>query len=171
LVDAKADLLFKMAENKTAVLTDLLLRKSDYKEAGISIGTPIVMLGYPAGIYDPNNAQPVLREGVIASEPARDYSFDPNMKYYVASPIPGFLIDANVYPGSSGSVVIRKVGLSPGFNSGGKFATPYILGIVADSVPMDDHWGTTRMGIGVVFGADVILQTIDKLPTPALPNN
>ncbi len=166
LQKANAEFLAKIAQNHQAVTTDLLIQKADMESAAVGMGTQIYMLGFPGGVYDARNAEPLLRIGVISTEPDKDYSFDPifTAKYGLPNPIPGFLIDANVYPGSSGSMVIRRTNIVPGFNSGGKSSIPYILGIVADSIPIDDVWGTARMGLGVVFGADTIRETIDLLP-------
>jgi hypothetical protein len=166
LIAANSDWLATVMQSHQAITTDLLIKKSNMKEASVGIGTQIYMLGFPGGVYHARNAEPILRIGVISTEPDKDYSFDPTLtaKYHLPSPIPGFLIDANVYPGSSGSIVIRRTDIVPGFNTGGKASVPYVLGIVADSIPIDDLWGTARMGLGVVFGADVIRETIDLLP-------
>lgn len=161
-----SELLHRIVNTHKAVTTALLLAKHDIKDANIGIGSQIYLLGFPAGVYDPRNAAPILRIGVIASEPNKDFSFDPILtaKYGLPSPIPGFLIDANVFPGSSGSMVLRRPNTIPGVIMGGPGAIPYILGIVADSIPIDDIWGTTRMGLGVVFGSETILDTIKLLP-------
>lgn len=166
LKKANAELLTQILETHRAVTTHLLLKKADMAEAAVGAGTQIYLLGYPAGVYDPKNAHPILRIGIISTEPDQDYSFDPGTtaKYGLPDPIPGFLIDANVFPGSSGSMVLRRTNIVPGFSTEGKQSVPYILGIVADSIPIDDLWGTTRMGLGVVFGAETILATIDRLP-------
>ena len=165
LQNANAGFLEDVLKTHQALTTDLLINRSDMKEAAIGIGTQIYMLGFPGGVYDARNAQPILRIGVIATEPENDYSFDPAMsaQAHLPSPIPGFLIDANVFPGSSGSMVIRRTNIVPGVSMGGKRSIPYILGIVADSIPINDIWGTSRMGLGVVFGADTIRQTIELL--------
>ncbi len=54
----------------------------------------ILMVGYPNGIWDRTNNQPILRRGVTATHPARDYEGRPE-----------FMIDAPCFPGSSGSPV------------------------------------------------------------------
>lgn len=160
-----ADLFRQIAETHTALTTELLLPMEQLKEADVGIGTQIYLLGYPSGIYDPRNVSPILRIGIISTEPDKDYSFNGQLqsKYGLPSEIPGFLIDANVYPGSSGSMVIRRTNIVSGFNPGGKASVPYILGIVAKSIPIDDIWGTSRMGLGVVYRADAIKETIQQL--------
>lgn len=54
----------------------------------------VVMIGYPNGIWDSVNNQPVFRRGITATHPAKDYESKPE-----------FLIDAACFPGSSGSPV------------------------------------------------------------------
>ena len=62
----------------------------------------ILFVGYPSGVYDQVNNLPVSRKGTTATHPSIDYN---------GRPI--FLIDASVFPGSSGSpVLILDNGLS-----------------------------------------------------------
>ncbi len=63
----------------------------------------IVFIGYPNGICDTKNFTPLLRNGKTATPLSFDYNG-----------YPYFLIDASVFPGSSGSpVVICNVGTYP----------------------------------------------------------
>jgi hypothetical protein len=164
----KAEFIIHAIETGKGLTTDLLLPVKDFREASIGIGTQIYLLGYPAGFSDPRNISPILRIGVISTEPDKDYSFDEQTSkaYNLPSPIHGFLIDANVYPGSSGSMIVRRTNIVTGFNPGGKASVPYVIGIVADSMPMHDSGINTdeRIGLGVVFSSDTILETIKLLP-------
>jgi S1-C subfamily serine protease len=54
----------------------------------------ITFIGYPSGIYDSENAAPVVRKGITASPLWNDFKGTKS-----------FLIDAGVFPGSSGSPV------------------------------------------------------------------
>jgi hypothetical protein len=54
----------------------------------------ILMIGYPNGIWDSVNNQPIFRRGVSATDPKLDYLGKTE-----------FLIDAACFPGSSGSPV------------------------------------------------------------------
>jgi hypothetical protein len=54
----------------------------------------VVFVGYPSGIFDEVNLLPVARRGTTATPVAVDYRG-----------LPAFLIDASVFPGSSGSPV------------------------------------------------------------------
>ncbi len=55
---------------------------------------PIVMVGYPSGIWDSVNNAPIVRRGSTATHPFVQYENRPE-----------FLIDAACFPGSSGSPV------------------------------------------------------------------
>ena len=54
----------------------------------------ILFVGYPDGVYDAINNLPVIRSGITATPPGVDYKGRPM-----------FLIDASVFPGSSGSPI------------------------------------------------------------------
>ncbi len=53
-----------------------------------------MFIGYPDGLYDELNLTPIARKGITATPLHLDYGGDP-----------AFLIDATVFPGSSGSPV------------------------------------------------------------------
>ena len=55
----------------------------------------IIMVGYPNGIWDNVNNQPILRKGITATHPNKDYLGKKE-----------FMIDAACFPGSSGSPVL-----------------------------------------------------------------
>lgn len=52
------------------------------------------MVGYPDGIWDEFNNQPIVRRGITATHPKNDFNGKGE-----------FLIDAVCFPGSSGSPV------------------------------------------------------------------
>jgi len=54
----------------------------------------IIMIGYPAGIWDKYNNMPIIRRGMTATHINQDYENRPE-----------FMIDAACFPGSSGSPV------------------------------------------------------------------
>ena len=53
------------------------------------------MVGYPDGIWDEFNNQPIIRRGITATHPKNDFNGKNE-----------FLIDAACFPGSSGSPVL-----------------------------------------------------------------
>lgn len=54
----------------------------------------VVFIGYPSGLFDTHNLTPIARRGLTATPVGIDYQG-----------VPAFLIDASVFPGSSGSPV------------------------------------------------------------------
>lgn len=150
---------------------DLLASAERLKNEDITVGDEIFLLGYPDAIFDVRNASPLLRRGVIASVPLEGYSFNASLRrrFGLAEHIDGFLIDASVFPGSSGSLVILKqqpTTLGPGGETvvSGKKKIPYILGIVSGSLPITDTaiGSTQRMGLGIVYSANAIRETIER---------
>jgi hypothetical protein len=55
----------------------------------------VTFVGYPDGLFDSHSYLPIARHGYTATPPAVDYEGKPQ-----------FLIDASVFPGSSGSPVV-----------------------------------------------------------------
>ncbi len=64
------------------------------QESSLSVADPVLMYGYPGGIWDEHNNFPVVRRGIIASHPAKDFMG-----------LPEILIDMTTFFGSSGSPV------------------------------------------------------------------
>lgn len=63
-------------------------------EADFDALEDITFIGYPSGIYDIHNCLPIARRGVTATPISVNFRG-----------VPAFLVDASVYPGSSGSPV------------------------------------------------------------------
>lgn len=86
---------------------------------------PVTFIGYPSGLYDSASLLPIVRQGFAATAMNIDYE---------AKPI--FLIDASVFPGSSGSPVFLVPRPSTpdkrgNVTIGGLPKPPILLGIVA----------------------------------------
>lgn len=152
---------------------DLLSTPERLKSENITVGDEIFLLGYPNAIFDARNVSPILRTGVIATVPSEGYAFNETLKKQHGLPdrIDGFLVDANVFPGSSGSVVILKqqsttIGPQGETVVSGAKKIPYVLGIVSGSIPITDTaLGTTqRMALGVVYSAEAIKAVIQLFP-------
>lgn len=127
----------------------------------------LVFIGYPTGIWDTTNLLPVVRKGITASPITVDFRGEPQ-----------FLVDASVFPGSSGSpVFLYNPGLyteKSGDTVGG--TRLYFLGVIASvffqkdineirirSVPMVDvpvAVSKQMIDLGIVFKASTIIETI-----------
>lgn len=149
----------------------LFVTKEKLRAENITVGDEIFLLGYPDAIYDPRNVSPVLRQGIIATVPIEGYAFNRTLRnrYDLPDQIDGFLIDANVFPGLSGSLVILKqqptlVGPKGETVVSRAKKTPYLLGIISGSIPIHDTalGSRQRMGLGIVYSADTIKETIEQ---------
>jgi len=84
----------------------------------------VVFVGYPCGIFDSKNLMPILRRGTTATPPQLDYE---------GSKV--FLVDASVFPGSSGSPVLICNQGSYGTRQGITIGTRVLfLGVIAQVV-------------------------------------
>lgn len=91
----------------------------------ISEGDEVFFLGFPLGIVSPIRVNPIVRGGIIASK--RDNKT--------------FLIDANVFPGNSGSPVFLRPTpfiFTPKGITIGKVRDPKFLGIISSYIPYID---------------------------------
>jgi V8-like Glu-specific endopeptidase len=76
----------------SAVTSSIAL--SSEQEQELDAIEDVTFIGYPSGLYDTANGLPILRTGTTATPISVDYKG-----------APAFLIDASVFPGSSGSPV------------------------------------------------------------------
>jgi hypothetical protein len=129
---------------------------------------PVVFVGYPSGMRDETNLLPIARRGFTASPYIVDFNA-----------LPLFLVDANVFPGSSGSpVMVLDQGA---FSSKGGLAMgsrAYFLGLVSSAYfqPVDGELQFKPMpsqfvpvvteqrylNLGGVIKAKAILNTISQ---------
>ena len=144
---------FTIAEG--AIPSDEKINKTD------AIGD-VLMVGYPSGMYDEVNHLPILRRGITATPPGVDYK---------AKPI--FLIDASVFPGSSGSPVFlwNPLGIWRSDERAGalEYGKPgsYLLGILGSGYqrPTSNTAGPQQemIDLGIVYKTRTIIETIQCL--------
>lgn len=100
---------------------------SDFSEPYLDVANRIIFVGYPEGLFDPKHNLPIIRTGTIASHPKVDFD---NEKQ--------FLIDAQVFQGSSGSPVfldVKDAMFSKESIRFGDGATQYkLLGVISDTM-------------------------------------
>jgi hypothetical protein len=136
---------------------------ASFNEEYLDAGDRVIFIGYPENRYDQVHNLPVLRSGVIASHPKLDFNGQKQ-----------FLIDAQVFPGSSGSPVFLNVKEAQ-FNRGHIIlgaGLPYLfLGVVSstmirhnviDFVPANFIPTLQEViGLGLVFKATALVELID----------
>lgn len=161
---SKFNILIEAVKTGKYLSTDMLLPTSKMITQAIGVGSPVYVLGYPAAIFDPRNVTPVLRVGVISTDPQEGFNFNEELRRTMNFPehMDGFLLDANIYPGSSGSLVVSAPP-SCGCNQG-QLQQTYILGIISGSIPIFDAslHSYSRIGLGMVYSADTIRDVLDS---------
>jgi hypothetical protein len=83
-----------MGERVFFLTLDETLLPSSKDIADLSAVEDVLMIGYPIGLWDDSNNQPIIRRGITATHPALDFKGKKE-----------FLIDCACFPGSSGSPV------------------------------------------------------------------
>lgn len=148
------------------VETDLVPSEEDLKH--VDAIEEVVFIGYPIGIWDTKNLLPIIRKGITATPIAIDFRGERQ-----------FLVDASIFPGSSGSpVFLYNPGMYANKSGGTVVGTRlYFLGVVASvffqqdvneirirSVPtVDVPVAVSRqmIDLGVVFKASTIVEAIE----------
>jgi len=139
------------------------------KEENITEGEEVLILGYPLGLFHTRSHSPLVRQGIVATKIGeriqvrfRSSSGDPQRVE-----IPGFLIDAQIIPGSSGSPVVLKPIIGRKIKDKIEMGTavPYLLGIVSatetTAIRTEGYAFATLAGLGIVFDASTIQETIE----------
>ena len=129
----------------------------------IEASSDVLVVGYPRGFYDDVNLFPIIKSGIVASRWGADFQGNRH-----------FLIDAKLFPGSSGSIVVSNpidVVVKDGqiFHSEEKqFA---FLGIFSgepyrheNPVEFDDMIIIQKSGfnLGIVWYADLVEEILDS---------
>jgi hypothetical protein len=112
----------------------------------------VVFIGYPSGLRDEKNANPLIRRGITSTPVWNDFQGDPC-----------FLIDAGVFPGSSGSpVFILNQGAYPtktGLVVGSRLL---FLGVLAQSMIRSAQSGEVYLGLGKVIRSTAVKSFVDE---------
>lgn len=137
------------------------------QEASLDAIEAVGFIGYPSGLFDTANFLPIARIGHTASPPINNYRGHP-----------AFLIDASVYPGSSGSPVyiLNTLGWAdkngtinygaPRFILMGVLAAVHerqLLGEVVDMPTKLVALTNSPINLGIVFKASAIQTCVNEL--------
>jgi V8-like Glu-specific endopeptidase len=127
----------------------------EYDVDDLHAGMRVSFVGYPSGFFDKKNWLPVMRSGTISSIPSIPFNGKPQI-----------LLDAQVFPGSSGSPVFvslkgkyKLIGLiSDGINKGLDFAEVEKTGEeVKETVKIPKEW----IGLGLLFTLEAMKEVYD----------
>lgn len=138
---------------------------ASFNESELSVAENVYFIGYPNNRYDQKNNLPLVRTGMIASNPKYDYNWEPVI-----------IIDAQVFPGSSGSPVY--IDLTYENMKNGQFIIGEknikLLGIVSATMIRNNalksiETGTQYLteevlGLGIVYKATTIKMLVDSMP-------
>ena len=129
----------------------------------VEASSDVLVAGYPKGFYDQVNLFPIVKSGIIASRWGVGFQGQPY-----------FLIDAKLFPGSSGSVVISKpIDLMA---KNGKLMSASekqfaLLGVYSGEPKLQEPpvvigdltiSQSSGFDLGIVWYADLVEETIDK---------
>ncbi len=170
--DPDVDIAVLVCTNLFNLLPDLFFKAASYEmlasfeEPELSVAENVFFVGYPDNRYDAKNNLPLIRSGLISSHPKYDYNGKPM-----------FIIDAQVFPGSSGSPVY--IDLTYENMKNGQIVLGQknvkLLGIVAATMVRNNRLQAIQtgtnfvtqeiLGLGIVFKATAIKEVIDSIPT------
>ena len=131
--------------------------------ASVQVADDIIIIGYPRGYYDTHNLFPIVKSGIIASRWGM---------HFMDKPL--FLIDAKLFPGSSGSIVLTKPITSivtEGPIAGSKEAHFVFLGIysgepLVTEEPIDPVNNTMThnhsIDLGIVWYGNLVVDIVNK---------
>jgi hypothetical protein len=117
-------------------------------DAKLEVGSQVLVIGYPMGLYEPKSYLPILRSGMLAT--TYGIAFDE---------LPLCLIDANLHKGDSGSPVltvpsevIEGVALPP------SHLPSYLLGVNSGSYSVRG----VALGLNAVWYGNLILHIVSQ---------
>lgn len=112
----------------------------------------ITFIGYPSGIYDTTNKLPIIRQGITAT---------PIWNKFKGTEV--FLIDAGVFPGSSGSpVFIYNQGSYPtkeGIAIGNRLL---FVGVISETMVRNDNDTKSYLDLGRVIDSRAMYREIEN---------
>ena len=94
------DLMMNKIRNVENLFQCYGVSKDDFpgkNKINVDIASEAVVIGYPLGFYDKVNKFPIVKSGIVSSKWGLNFNGEPY-----------FLIDAKLFPGSSGSIVISR---------------------------------------------------------------
>ena len=107
----------------------------------VALGSDVLFVGYPDSRYDTINNLPLVRKGSLASLPGIDFQGRGEI-----------VIDAQVFPGSSGSPVFVEWD-----------STYALLGVLSQAMVKDVSKQQTNLGLGIVLKQRHVQELVDHV--------
>ncbi|MBI4181279.1 MAG: trypsin-like peptidase domain-containing protein [Chloroflexi bacterium] len=129
----------------------------------VEVADDVIIIGYPIGFYDTYNLFPIVKSGIIASRWGMHFKNKPQ-----------FLIDAKLFPGSSGSIVLTKPTASivaDGPITGYRESHFAFLGVYSgepylqeEPIDLGDITITRKYGfnLGIVWYAELVVNVVNR---------
>lgn len=132
---------------------------SDFKEENFVPGLDIWFVGYPANRFDVSNNLPLLRKGYVSSIPKVDFNSKEE-----------FVIDAQVYQGSSGSPVFAAI--DGNFKLIGVVTQTMIRHGMLQAIPtLQTGLGVEQtLGLGIVLKSTLLHELINAAVSKVIAN-
>lgn len=112
----------------------------------------ITFIGYPSGLYDVKNKIPLIRQGITAT---------PIWNSYQGREV--FLIDAGVFPGSSGSpVFIYNQGSFPTKNGIAIGNRLHFVGVIVETMLRNEDNTNSYLDLGIVINGKAVYREIKE---------
>ncbi|WP_277585833.1 S1 family peptidase [Psychrobacillus antarcticus] len=156
--------------NYSRLILETMIPNTEQITEHIDAIEDIIFIGYPSGLWDSVNNLPIVRKGITATPFHVDFMGDKV-----------FLIDASVFPGSSGSPVFSYANGSYTGRTGQNYTGQKVLflGIVARVYHRTEHGQILlkdiptnhsslytevkqMLDLGVVYKSSTVLETIDS---------
>jgi len=137
---------------------------ADFAEPELDVAARVIFVGYPDNRYDTQHNLPIVRSGIVASHPKVDFNG-----------LPQFIIDAQVFPGSSGSpVFLNKIDamLNRAIMPMQPISSFVFLGVVSETMIRNNQinfiqtqvkpFAQEIIGLGIVFKASAVTELMNE---------
>lgn len=119
------------------------------------VGQKVIFVGYPQGFFDTKNFLPVARFGTIASIPSMDFNGEKQI-----------LLDAQVFPGSSGSPVFFLSDKNEykllGIISSAPISAQDYIDASGELTPVEKKIAVKFIGLGILFKLETLKTVFDS---------
>jgi hypothetical protein len=155
----------KLKEDGQQVLSfdiEILMTVDQMREANVSEGQQVYVLGYPMGLVDPMSRYPIARSGSLA-----------RIQDALDRPSSSFLLDTFVFPGNSGGpVILSRPEYGVFIDRTQPIDFPCVIGLVSAYLPYEDIAVSLQTkeprikfvensGLASALPSDYILETIE----------